>query len=116
PPALQVVTVTVVGSVPYQVRQSPPVFPQVRERHPHVALALVPRVVHRDQEAVLTGDVPGERQEAVPGPVPLPGGNALEQLPLTRANGRPGEHAEEAVVELGQLLVDRLFGTPSEVR
>src|SRR5262249_50881381 len=120
---LQVVTVPVVRGIPQQVRQPPPVFPEVCERQPHVTLALVSRIVHRHQQALLPltptplprgergrgeGGLPGERQEAVPGPVPLPGGNTLEQLPLTLADRRVAEHSEEPVVEPGNLLVDRL--------
>ena len=60
----------------------PAAFPQFGEREPHVTLSLIPRIVHRHHQANLAGEAPGECQHAVHGPIALPGGSALQQLPL----------------------------------
>src|SRR5262249_52885116 len=104
--AAQIVSIAVVGGIPHQVRQPPSGLPEILERQPHVALALVRGIVHRYQEAILASDMPGESQETVRGPVLLPGGNAFKQLPLSLTKSRDVEEPKDPTVELGQLLVN----------
>ncbi len=85
-PRLQVVAVPLVGGVTEQILSRHCAVAEVCKRQPHVALALVGRVVHRHQQPLATGALPGKGQEAIPRPVALPGRSALEQLPFAVAH------------------------------
>ena len=89
-----------------QVLKPPLAVAEVRERQPDIALALVGGIVHRHQQSVCTGTVPGKGQEAIPGPVAVPGGDAFEQLPLAVAHHWMAEYGQQSVVKLFQMLVD----------
>ena len=106
--ALQIVAIPIVRGVTEQVVQPPAAVAKVWKRQPHVALALVGRIVHRHQQPLATGTLPGKSHEAIPGPVAVPGGCAVEQLPVAVAHGRLAQHGQQPVVELLQPLVDRL--------
>src|SRR5437660_1087087 len=79
--SVQAVAVPVVGGPSDSVHQSPGPAAEVLEGQPDIALALVVGVIHDDQQTLPIGALPGERSEAIAGPVPVPGGHALQQLP-----------------------------------
>ena len=72
-------------------------------------------VVDCDQAARLAGAGPGEGHEAVRRFVTVPGGAALEQLPVAVAEGRVLQAFEESVVEAGDPAVDDLDRPTPEV-
>ena len=76
---LQIVALPVIRGMTEQVPKPPLAVAEVRERQPDIALALIGGIVHRHQQSVCTGTVPGKGQEAIPGPVAVPGGDAFEQ-------------------------------------
>src|SRR5262249_5525838 len=82
---LQIVALAVICGMTEQVLKPPLAITEVRERQLDITLALVGGIVHRHQQSVCTGAVPGKGQEAVPGPVAIPGRDAFEQLPLAVA-------------------------------
>src|SRR4029434_11144796 len=89
-----------------QVLQPPLAVAKLCERQPDITLALVGGIVHRHQQSVCPWVVPGKGQEAIPGPVTVPGGYTFEQLPLAVAHHWMAEHGEQPVVKLFQMLVD----------
>ena len=60
---LQIVALPVVRGIPKQVLQSPLAIAEIWERQPDVTLALVGRIVHRHQQPLGTGTIPGKGQE-----------------------------------------------------
>src|SRR4051812_1183341 len=58
---------------------------------------------------------PRAGDEAVRGPVVVPGGRGLDPLPLALPHYRPAQHAEEPAVELVRSRVDRLVRCPDQV-
>src|SRR5262245_50023702 len=90
--------------------------PEIRERKPDVALALVGSIVHCREQSVLTGPLPGDRQKAIRRPVASPGGDAFEQLPTAFAEKRLAEYGEQPVVELRPIRIDRFVRAPAQVR
>src|SRR5262249_27765760 len=100
----------------HQIGQPPVGVPQIAEGQPDVALALVSRVVYGYQQSLAAGALPGKCQDAIPRPVPLPGGYAGEQLPRAVTYFRPSKDSQETVVELGQSGIDGLIRAPAEVR
>src|SRR5262245_32295291 len=89
-----------------QVLKPPLAVAKVCERQPDITLALVWGIVHRHQQSVCPWVVPGKSQEAIPGPVAVPGGYAFEQLPMAVAHYRMAEYGQQPVVKLFQMLVD----------
>src|SRR4030095_3258962 len=89
-----------------QVLQPPLAVAKVCERQPDITLAPVGGIVHRHQQSVCPWVVPGKGQEAIPGPVAVPGGYTFEQLPLAVAHHWMAEYGQQPVVKLFQMLVD----------
>src|SRR4051812_4206780 len=83
----QAVAVAVIGRGAEEVPQAPGLAAEVREGEREVALALVLGVVHRDHHPLSARALPGGRDEAVVGPVAVPGGPALDQLPAAVPHG-----------------------------
>jgi hypothetical protein len=73
-------------------------------------------IIHCDQQPVSTRTLPGERQEAIPGPVIFPSRRTLKQLPLALANGGLAQYGKQASVKLVQLPVDGFFRTAAKMR
>ena len=92
---LQVVAVPVVDGRTHLILQPPRAAAEVRERQPDVALALVGGIVHGHQQPFAAGALPGERHEAIPRPVAVPGGDAFEQLPPAVAHRRLAQHGQQ---------------------
>ena len=105
----------IVRGITDQILQPPAAVAKVRKRQPHVTLALVGGIVHRHQQPLATGALPGKGQKAIAGPVAVPGGRAFEQLPLAVAHGRLTQHGQQPVVELFQPLVDRFLRTSNQM-
>src|SRR5215470_9679015 len=108
----QIVAVAIVGRLADPVLEPPASAPEVREGQPHVALALVGRVVHGDEQPFAGRVLPGKGHEAVTRPVAVPRRATLEQSPLALAHGRSTEDGEEPLVEASALLVQGLVRTP----
>ena len=85
---LQVVALPVVRGLTEHILEPPLAGAEVCERQSDVALALVGRIVHHHQQPCGSRAVPGKGQKTIPGPVAVPGGDAVEQLPLALAHGR----------------------------
>src|SRR5688572_13283184 len=81
PAACQVVAMPVKAGVAQLIAQLPLFATQVVERQTHMALALVGGVVDSNDDPLGTDAMPGIGDETVVGPVAVPGGNAIEQLP-----------------------------------
>src|SRR5262249_39173561 len=98
-----------------QVAQQELFAAQLGERQGDVTLALGGAVVDRDQQPLAVRALPGERQEAVPGRVVLPGGAGVQQLPAALAHLRPLQHLQQLLVIRLQGRIDRLVGAAAEV-
>src|SRR5262245_11275599 len=81
-----------------------------------MALALVRRIVHRDEQALSNCTLPRKRYVAIPCPVSFPRRHTFEQLPLAVANDRLSKHRKQPVVKLSQPLVDGFFGRANQMR
>lgn len=86
PVRLQVFSVPLVNRFVQLVMQPPLGSAKVCKRNPHVALALVRRVVDEHNELAPLVALPGVSYETVRRPVPLPSLNAFQQLPVPIAN------------------------------
>src|SRR5262249_12854425 len=113
---LQVATIAVVDGCRELILEAPLPAIEIRERQPHVALALVGGIVDGHQQALAARTLPGEGHETVPRPVSLPRWQTLEQLPLTLAGNRLAQHAKKAIVKLLHLLVHGFSRTATQMR
>lgn len=89
----QLAAIAVVDDVSQAILEVPPAAIEIRERQPNVTLTLIGSEVHGHEQAA-AGSLPGEGQETVPGPVPVPGWCAFEQLPLALAHDWLPERGE----------------------
>src|SRR4029453_12584280 len=102
---------------PFHVILEPPLTTiEIREREPDEALALIGSVVHGHQQPLIPWTLPGIGQEAVRGPVTLPGRQALEQLPLALADDRLSQHGEQEIIEARQLRLGSLDRASNQMR
>lgn len=106
----------IVGGRIELVVQAPSLAAKVREREAHVALALVGRIVDGGHEAFARGTLPGKGQEAVMGPVAVPGWGATEKLPVAVAEGRLPQQCKKSFVEDVQFLTPWFVRASSEMR
>jgi hypothetical protein len=65
-------------------------------------LALMIREIHDGDQPLGRGLLPAESDKAVVSPVAVPGGAAVEELPVSFAHGGVAQHGEQAGVELRQ--------------
>src|SRR5262245_43374902 len=96
---LEVAAVAIVAGVAGEVLQPHRAAGQPGPGRTDVALAPVAGVVDGDEQAPAVRTLPGPGEEAIPGPVAVPGRRADERAPLAVADGGPAEHGEEPVVE-----------------
>src|SRR5581483_5466039 len=62
------------------------------------------------------GASPRKRNETIRRPVAVPGGLAVEELPVAVAEGGLAEDGQQALVKLHQLVIDWLLGAADEMR
>src|SRR5262247_3773625 len=111
----QVVALARIGGGPDLIDELPLTPREIRERKPHITLALVRSVVDRRQEPLAGGALPREGHETIAGPVAVPRGDAFEQSPLALAHSGLAQHGEEPIVESPELLVGGLVRSPVEM-
>src|SRR5262245_62289691 len=111
----QVVALARIGGGPDLIDELPLTAREIRERKPHITLALVRSVVDRRQEPLAGGALPREGHETIAGPVAVPRGDALEQSPLALAHDRLAQRGGEAIVESPDLFVGGLVRSPAEM-
>jgi len=73
------------------------------------------REIHEGDQPLGRRLLPAESDKAVVSPVAVPGGAAVEELPVSFAHGGVAQHGEQASVELRQDCVGRFEGCPDEV-
>src|SRR5262245_13371899 len=95
----QVVAIARIGGGPDLIDELPLTACEIRERKPHIALALVRSIVDRHQEPLASGGLPREGHKTIVGPVAVPRGDAFEQSPLALTHHGLAEHGEEPIVE-----------------
>src|SRR5260370_5326755 len=100
PARLEVVSVAFVNSLAQQISQPPPATSHVIKRGPDVTLAGMVCVIHRDQQTLTLGILPGKRDKCVGGPVAIPRGDAFCQLQLPLPNGGLSQDTQQLPVEL----------------
>src|SRR5579863_4434001 len=88
PASLQVVAVPLVPGRAELILQLPCPSGNIRKRQADMTLAVVGGIVYNDHERISPWVLPGERHEAVVGPVAVPGRCAFEKLPIAVAHGR----------------------------
>src|SRR5262249_32959529 len=96
--------------------EAPFLAADIRERQAHVALTLVGGVVDRDCEALALLPLPRERQKTIVRPVAVPGGGAVQKLPLAVAKRRLTQQDEQTLVEFVQLPIDLLARPSAQMR
>src|SRR5262249_44944183 len=77
---------------------------------PHVALALVTRVVDDDQQTPAVAAFPRPGEESVVGPVAVPGLRGVEEAPCALAEDGAAQDFQEPLIERAQPFVNRLPG------
>src|SRR6267143_6447697 len=109
-------SVAIVGGGSHQVLELYRVALEVRERQTDIALALVAGIVDGHEETLAVLPLPAPGDEAVGGPVAVPGGGARDLAPLSIPDACSSPHRQEAVVELLQGPVDGLARSANQVR
>ncbi len=107
PARLQIVALPLVGGITDQIIQLPLPVAEIRKRQPHVALTLIERIVHRHQQPLVIRVLPGKDQEAIAGPIALPGRGAFEQAPVPLSHDRPPQRSQQLIRSF-RCLIDRL--------
>src|SRR5438445_4390293 len=109
-------SVAIVGGGSHQVLELYRLALEGRERQTDVALALVAGIVDGHDETLAVLPLPAPGEEAVVGPVAVPGGGARDLAPLSIPDACSSQHRQEAVVELLQGPVDGLARSANQVR
>ena len=87
PAGLKLAPIAFVLGITQQITQPPLSATEIAEREADVTLALVTSVIDAGNHARTVIVLPGEGDERVRGAVPIPRGNALEQMPSPLSDG-----------------------------